>query len=217
MNRTETHPGQQPQTPASARFLRLLAPLLPAALLALALLFPAVTHAAPPADEPAAAQQDDVLSGVDKFAQGAKESNEVTLDKNMMGMASTMMLMQGGNHAGMDLALMGMMQKMDSVLVRDYEYASAGQYNMNDVEQIRKRLDTGGWSHLVKTRSATETSDICVRTDAEGVISDLVIIDAEPKELSFIHLKGHMSPKDLSKMSGSFGGPGDLTLKQRPK
>jgi hypothetical protein len=35
--------------------------------------------------------------------------------------------------------------------------------------------------------------------------------------LNFIHLRGHMSPSDLSQMSGSFGGPSDPMLKQRPK
>ncbi len=203
----------RPQDPAGKPACTRLAALFQAALLSAALLLPAAAYAAPALE----AQQDDVLAGVDKFAQGAKESNEVTLDKNMMGMASTMMLMQPGKHAGMDLALMSMMQKMDSVLVRNYEYAAPGQYKMEDVEHVRRKLDAGGWSHLVKSRSATETSDICIKSDAEGGISDLVIIDAEPKELNFIHLRGHMSPHELSRLSGSFGGPSDPLLNQRAK
>ncbi len=152
-----------------------------------------------------------MLSGVDKFAQGAKNASEVTLDKNMIGLAGGMVGNSDDPHAK---ALIG---KMDSVLVRNYEYDAPGKYRMDDVEQIRKRLDGGGWSHLVKEHSATESTDICVKTDAEGRMSEMVIIDAEPKDLSFIHLRGHMSPKDLAGMSGSFGGPPDPGLKQRPK
>ena len=50
-------------------------------------------------------------------------------------------------------------------------------------------------------------------------MSELVIIDAEPKELNFIHLKGHMSARDLARMSGSFGGPVEVDPAQatRPK
>jgi hypothetical protein len=177
-------------------------PLLAAAILALMLLFPALAHAEQP---------DDVLAGVDKFSQGAKDSSEVTLDKNMLGLASGMF----GNGGNADAK--GLTKNMDLVIVRSYTYATPGQYKMEDVEQIRKRLDTGGWSHLVKEHNEKGSTDICVKTDVEGGISEMVIIDAEPKELSFIHLKGHMSAKDLSKMSGSFGGPADPMLKQRDK
>ena len=177
------------------------------ALLTLALLFPARALARPAPDD---LQADDVLFGVDKFAQGAKEANEVTLDKTMLGLASGMI-------GGKDASAKGLMKKMDSVLVRDYEYALPGAYRMEDVEQIRKRLDGKGWSHLVKEKSATETTDICVKTDEEGGMSEMVIIDAEPKELSFIHLKGHMSANDLAGMGGSFGAPAEPMLKQRAK
>jgi hypothetical protein len=35
----------------------------------------------------------------------------------------------------------------------------------------------------------------------------LVVIDAEPKELTFVHLKGHLSMKDLMKAGASYGVP----------
>ncbi|HEY0784224.1 MAG TPA: DUF4252 domain-containing protein, partial [Acidobacteriaceae bacterium] len=105
------------------------------ALLALAMLSPVVARAAMP--DP---QQDNVLAGVDKFAQGAKEANEVTLDKKMLGLAGGFMGKKDGNASAM-------MQKLDSVMVRNYEYAAPGQYSMDEVEQVRRRLDTGGWSH----------------------------------------------------------------------
>jgi hypothetical protein len=195
------NPSSKPGAQPSARSLPQLATAL---LLGLSLLFPTLTYAAGP-------QQDDVLAGVDKFSQGAKESNEVTLDKNMLGLAGGMMA-KGNDSKAKDL-----MKKMDSVMVRNYEYAAPGQYKMEDVEQIRKRLDSSGWSHLVKTHSATESTDIAVKSADEGMMSEMVIIDAAPLELNFIHLRGHMSLSDLSQMSGSFGGPTDPMLKQRPR
>jgi hypothetical protein len=195
------NPSSKPGAQPSARSLPQLGTAL---LLGLSLLFPTLTYAAGP-------QQDDVLAGVDKFSQGAKESNEVTLDKNMLGLAGGMMA-KGNDSKAKDL-----MKKMDSVMVRNYEYAAPGQYKMEDVEQIRKRLDSSGWSHLVKTHSATESTDIAVKSADEGMMSEMVIIDAAPLELNFIHLRGHMSLSDLSQMSGSFGGPTDPMLKQRPR
>ena len=180
-----------------------------------AALLPAGAYAAAPVSDPAQPtmadpQQDDVLAGVDKFAKGAKEANEITLDKKMLGLAGSFLGSKDPNKK----SLMG---KMDSVVVRNYEYAAPDQYRMEDVEQVRRRLDSGGWSHLVKSQNAKQTTDICVKTDDAGIMSEMVIIDAEPTELNFIHLKGHMSVEDLSKMSGSFGGPTDPALKQGPK
>lgn len=161
-------------------------------------------------------QKDELFAGADKFAQGAKSSTEVNLDKRMLAMAGSLGD-NGADKKGMDLA-----KKMDFVIVREYEYAKAGQYNMADVEKFRNRLETGGWSHLVKERSATESTDVCVKTDSDGQFTELVVIDAEPMELTFVHLKGHMSMEELTKAGGKYGVPQngpkpDPTLKKRNK
>lgn len=146
-------------------------------------------------------QKDELFAGADKFAQGAKSSTEVNLDKNMLAMVGKFGD-DGEDKSGTDLA-----RKMDFVIVRAYEYAKAGQYNMADVEEFRKRLEDGGWSHLVKERSATESTDVCVKTDKDGQFTELVVISAEPMELTFVHLKGHMSMKELTKMGAHYGVP----------
>jgi hypothetical protein len=138
-------------------------------------------------------EKDELFAGAEKFAAKAKTSSEVNLDSRMLGLAS------GDNS--------GLMKKLDFVIVRSYEYDKAGDYNMADVEPFTKRLESGGWSHLVKERSATESTDVCVRIDRENQISELVVIDAEPKELTFVHLKGHLSMKDLMKAGASYGVP----------
>lgn len=146
-------------------------------------------------------QKDELFAGADKFAQGAKSTTEVNLDKNMLAMVGKFSD-DGEDKSGAELA-----KKMDFVIVRAYEYAKAGQYNLADVEEFRKRLEDGGWSHLVKERSATESTDVCVKMDKDGQFSELVVISAEPTELTFVHLKGHMSMEELTKMGGRYGVP----------
>lgn len=146
-------------------------------------------------------QKDELFAGADKFAQGAKSSTEVNLDKNMLGMVGKFGD-DGDDKSGSDLA-----RKMEFVIVRSYEYAKAGQYNMADVEEFRKRLEDGGWSHVVKERSATESTDVCVKTDKDGGFTELVVISAEPMELTFVHLKGHMTMQELTKMGAHYGVP----------
>jgi len=146
-------------------------------------------------------QKDELFAGADKFAQGAKSSTEVNLDKNMLGMVGKFGD-DGDDKSGSDLA-----RKMEFVIVRSYEYAKVGQYNMADVEEFRKRLEDGGWSHVVKERSATESTDVCVKTDKDGGFTELVVISAEPMELTFVHLKGHMTMQELTKMGAHYGVP----------
>lgn len=157
--------------------------------------------------------KDDLFAGTEKFAQNAKSSTEVNLDKNMLGMAGKF-VDDSDDKNGADLA-----KKMDFVIVREYQYDKEGQYNLADVEEFRNRLESGGWSHLVKERSATSSTDVCVKTDSDGKFSELVVIDAEPKELTFVHLKGQMSMEDLMKAGGKYGAPNetkkDLKLKTR--
>ena len=148
--------------------------------------------------------QDDLFAGAEKFAVGAKGSTEINLDKKMLALA--------GKGDDKD----GMAGKMDFVIVRSYEYEKAGLYKMADVEAFTKRLETGGWSHIVKTRSATETTDICVRSNNEGQVSELVVIAGEPKVLTFVHLKGHLTMNDLMKTGGKYGVP-DAEAKHDPK
>lgn len=167
---------------------------------------PFTAMAAPPQ------QKDELFAGAEKFAKNAKSSTEVNLDKNMLGMASK--FNDDGDKEAGDIT-----KKMDFVIVREYEYDKPGQYNMADVEEFRNRLENGGWSHVVKERSATESTDVCVKTDGDGAFSELVVISAEPQELTFVHLKGHMSMSDLEKAGGKYGVPQDRakTLKSKEK
>jgi len=161
-------------------------------------------------DEDGPQVKDDLFDGTEKFAKNAKESNEVNLDQNMLALAGK----KGGSKG--DLA-----KKMDFIVVRSYEYANEGDYKMSDVQEYFKKLDAAGWKHMVRTRSARESTDICVKQDAEGVTREMVVISAEPKELSFIHLKGNVSLNDLNKLGGMMGGAGqdasdaDAKLKKR--
>ncbi|HEX3967926.1 MAG TPA: DUF4252 domain-containing protein [Edaphobacter sp.] len=144
-------------------------------------------------------QKDDLFAGADKFSQGAKSSTEVNLDKNMLGLMGKFGD-EGEDKSGSELA-----KRMDFVIVRSYEYAEEGRYNIADVEQFRKRLEDGGWSHVVKERGERENTDVCVKLGPNGEFSELVVISAEPKELTFVHLKGHMSAEDLMKVSTHYG------------
>ncbi len=150
---------------------------------------------------PAGAQpqvRDDLFAGTEKFAQGASDVTEVNLDRNMLG------AMNGKGKEG-DAA-----QKMKFVIVHSYTYDKPGMYRMEDVEAYQKKLTTGNWNCFIhlRERKNGESTDICSRKDSDND-NEMVIITAEPKELTFVHLSGQMSLGQLS-MLGHMGTMGPL-------
>jgi hypothetical protein len=137
--------------------------------------------------------KDELFAGTEKFAQGASDVTEVNLDKNMLGMVSK----------GKD-ALAG---KMDFVVVHSYTYDKPGMYKMEDVDVFRKRLTDGSWNCFVHTRDKDGATDVCMRTMSDNETHEMVVMTAEAKELTFVHLRGRMSLDDLGKMGNSVGVP----------
>jgi hypothetical protein len=140
--------------------------------------------------------KDELMDGLDRLGANAKERNEVNLDKTMMALAGGR---KGGRYAGLA-------DKMDFIVVRNYEFPSRGMYSKSDLETLRHRLDGGGWSHLVRSESEGESNEIVVRTDGDGLIRDMVILNAEPKELNIVHLRGHFKMEDVNGAMGSMMG-----------
>ena len=133
--------------------------------------------------------KDDLFVGTEKFAARASEGNEINLDPKTMGMVPS------GKDGG-DLA-----RKMRFMVIRNYTYDKPGMYSMEDVEVYRRKLNDGSWNCSIRVRDKDGSTDICSR-EIPGGGSEMVIIAAEPKELSFIHISGNMSLKDLQKMNG---------------
>ena len=125
----------------------------------------------------------------------AKESNEVTLDKSMLGLVAR----KGGDKA--ELA-----KKLDLVEIRNYEFANEGEYNLADVLAITKRLEGDGWKHIVRNRDGKALNDIAVKQDSEGVTKEMVIINADTKELNLVHVRGNVTVSDMHHMGGLMGG-----------
>jgi hypothetical protein len=158
----------------------------------------------------AAAAEDQFFAGTEKFAKGAKNVSEVTLDQRTLRMASGFI----GKEDNDSEDVKRIMTNLKGVFVRSYEYASDGQYNAADLEEYRKRLDGNGeWAHIVKVRSIDphgENTDVYMLT-ANGKTAGIVVIAAEPRELTFVHIDGPINPEDLGKLGGSMGIPRNTT------
>jgi hypothetical protein len=131
--------------------------------------------------------KDELFAGTEKFALGASESTEINLDPDTMAMMDS-------HHKNAELA-----KKMKFMTIRTYQYEKPGMYKMEDVEVFRKKLDDGTWKCSVRVREKNESTDICSRIGPDHETREMVILTAEPKELTFIHMSGNMSLDDLNK------------------
>ena len=97
--------------------------------------------------------------------------------------------------------------KLKGVYVRSFEFEKEGQYSRADVESIRTQLQTPGWSRIVGVKSVKgENTEIYLQKDGDQ-IGGLVVLDAEPKQLTIVHIDGPINPEDLSRLSGHMGIP----------
>lgn len=158
---------------------------------------------------PAAAQNSQLPlpSPVEKeLAAKASNVTEVTLGKNMLAFAAK--FMSGKEHD--DVATRHLIEGLDGIYVRDYEFDKEGQYSMEDVQKLRAYFETSDWSPIVREhdKKSGESTDVMMKM-VNGETHGMFILDVEPKELSIVLILGPVKMEDLSKLGG-IGGLGML-------
>lgn len=137
-----------------------------------------------------------------QLAERASNYTEVTLDRKMLAFASQFMDKKD------DAATRHLIEKLNGVYVRTYQFSKPGQYTAADLESIRRQFETPGWTPMVKDHSKNGSSDSDIYIKSEGgEILGMFILNAEPQELDFVYISGPISLDDLSAMGGNFGIP----------
>ncbi|MGC1461795.1 MAG: DUF4252 domain-containing protein [Terracidiphilus sp.] len=141
------------------------------------------------------------------LAARASDVTEVTLDKNMLGFASKFM---NGKDKD-DASVRQLIQGLEGIYVRSYEFDKEGQYSMDQIDSLRKTFETSEWSPMVRERErkSGETTDILVKL-VNGEPHGMFILAAEPKELTIVLIMGPIRMDQLGELSGIAGLGGAL-------
>jgi len=141
-----------------------------------------------------------------ELAARASNVTEVTLGKNMLGFAAKVMNGKDKDEAGSRQLIEG----LDGIYVRSYEFDKEGQYTTDEVEQLRKYFETSEWSPMVRERErkSGETTDVMVKL-VNGESRGMFILTAEPKELTVVLILGPIHMDQLGELRG-IGGLGAL-------
>jgi len=141
-----------------------------------------------------------------ELASRASNVTEVTLGKNMLAFASKFMNGKDEDEA----ATRKLIEGLDGIYVREYEFDKEGQFSADEVEQLRKYFETSEWTPIVceRERKSGETTDVMVKL-VNGESHGMFILTAEPKELTIVLILGPIRMEELG-MLKHLGGLGNL-------
>lgn len=137
-----------------------------------------------------------------QLAARASDVTEVTLGKSMLAFAAK--IMNGKDED--DVTTRRLIEGLEGIYVREYEFEKEGQFSAEDVEQLRKYFETGEWSPVVKDRERKtgESTDVMVKLE-NGESHGLFILSVEPRELTIVLILGPIRMDDLGKLKGIGG------------
>lgn len=137
-----------------------------------------------------------------ELAARASDVTEVTLGKSMLAFASKFMNGKDEDEAAARQLING----LDGIYVRDYEFDKEGEYSADEIDQLRKYFETSEWSPVVheRERKSGETTDVMVKL-VNGESHGMFILSTEPKELTIVLILGPINMDDLGKLKGLGG------------
>ena len=149
-----------------------------------------------------------------ELAARASNVTEVTLGKNMLAFASKFMNGKDQDEA----ATRHLIENLDGIYVREYEFDKEGQYSLDEVAKLRASFQTSEWTPIVhsRERNSGETTDVLVKM-VNGETRGMFVLSAEPRELSIVLILGPVNMADLGRLKG-LGGLGVLgDIESNPK
>ncbi|HET9862516.1 MAG TPA: DUF4252 domain-containing protein [Steroidobacteraceae bacterium] len=132
----------------------------------------------------------------------ARESTDVTLDGFLLRLAQHFAAREEQDDE------LSILKDIKSVRVRNFEFDSEGAYSRDDIEAVRRQLNSPGWSPLatVHRREPREDVDVFLNT-ADGKILGLAVVASEPRSFTIVNIVGNIDLDKLARLEGQLGIP----------
>lgn len=132
------------------------------------------------------------LDHLDKLAENAKDTVDVTVDAAMLKETA-------GFLAGKDSdseKVQKLIEGITGIYVKSFRFEVPDAYTEADIESIRKQVSGSGWSRIVGIRGKRELTEIYFwkERDTNG---GLVVIAAQPNELTVVNIVGRVDLASL--------------------
>lgn len=157
------------------------------------------------------AAQDIDWSVLDRIGQKARKSAEVNIGAEQLALLAGAKGKVGAEH------LDDLVKQLKSVFVRNFEFDAPGMYDMEVLRSLRDKVKSSGqWLSLVSVKEGDGFTEIMMKKTAEGKPGGLLIIAAEPKEVSVVHVDGISDLSALGKLGGIAGIPAVASAGKKP-
>jgi|RhiMethySRZTD1v2_1073278.scaffolds.fasta_scaffold30588_5 uncharacterized protein DUF4252 len=150
---------------------------------------------------PAAAQQINLQSTLERLAAKTANKTEVNLDASMLKLASQFLSDGDKDEAGAKK----LVESLKGVYVRVFEFDKPGAYAPGDLDPLRGQLK-GRWGQIVSMHEKDETVEVWMHQEGDNT-TGMMVISMEPQEVTVVNLVGMIRPADLAALSGQFGIP----------
>ena len=122
------------------------------------------------------------------LAAQAKEKAEVDLDSAAL------------SALGQKPETKGALSGVTGVFVRHYEFAAAGAYSDSDLDPLRRQVEgDAAWSRFVSVKESGESTQIFA-LKIGGAPGGLLVISAEPKEVTVVEILGTVDLSHLQEV-----------------
>jgi hypothetical protein len=153
---------------------------------------------------PADAQDAQIPLDIQKLSARAKETVEVTMDGPMLRWASKFLSVDDPD----EQKAAKLVANLKGIYVRSFEFDKEGAYSPAEVDELRSQFHSPGWSRIVGVRSERDGDNVDIFFKLENdKMAGIVIIAAEPKELTFVNIVGPLELDQLADLGGEFGVP----------
>lgn len=149
------------------------------------------------------------LSSLSKLEAKASENTDIVLDGKMLEIAGKFITSQKIKGKNQDVEkLKAMLMGLKGIYVKTFEFDKAGEFNKADLDPIREKLKSPGWTKMVGVTSKKdgENTEVYIMRAGENIVG-LAIIAAEQKELTIVNIVGPIDIEALSSLQGNFGIP----------
>ena len=161
----------------------------------------------------ASAQDVKIPADVQKLSAKAKETVEVNMEGPMLRWAAKFLNAEDPE----EKQAARLVANLKGIYVRSFEFSKEGEYSAADVESLRAQVRGPAWTRVVGVRSETDGDNVDVFFKLEdNKMAGIVVISAEPTELTFVNIVGPLDVDQLAELGGEFGIP-KLNRKSLPK
>lgn len=136
------------------------------------------------------------------LADRAEEVVDITLDANMLRLAAKFF----SNKTADERAMRDMINGLEGIYVRSYEFAKDGEYDRALVTRVKSQLGAN-WKPLVTVRSKKKDNVDIMANMVGDKVTGLVIIAAQPREFTVVNINGPIDLDRLADLQGQFGIP----------